>query len=152
MVSLKDNGDLTQAPKRYSRRLASARSVMDWPFSLLKNLFFFAPVDGHPLHVFALFHSYGQCVLLHLCLLHEESAEDFLGPIDKHDDEHPDDEDLPDVSAVEKWQTLVAQFAGSASLGCTLSLSLTHTHIDTHPHPLPPPPPHTHMKIPLKNF
>ena len=54
------------------------------------------------------------CVLHNLCLLHEDSAEEFLEPIEDNEEEYADDEDFPGVSANNKRQGLVAQFSGAA--------------------------------------
>ena len=115
MVPFKDNGNLTQAQQRYNRRLSSARSVIERAFALLKGRFRrLKMMDVRDMFLLCSV-VVASCVLHNLCLLNEDYAEEFLEPIEENDDEPPDDEDFPGVSADEKRQTLVAQFAGNAA-------------------------------------
>ena len=113
MVPFKDNGNLTQAQQRYNRRLSSARSVIERAFALLKGRFRrLKMMDVRDMFLLCSV-VVASCVLHNLYLLNEDYAEEFLEPIEENDDEPPDDEDFPGVSADEKRQTLVAQFAGN---------------------------------------
>ena len=115
MVPFKDNGNLTQAQQQYNRRLSSARLVIERAFALLKGRFrHLKMMDVRDMFLLCSV-VVASCVLHNLCLLNEDYAEEFLEPIEENDDEPPDDEDFPGVSADEKWQTLVRQFTGKAA-------------------------------------